>query len=320
VALALWSLGNPAAIDSIRVTRASADTARDRVRLGLSHVLMILLRGVPDPDQVRAARLIADSALALSTAGPDIDPWDVATLAALTGRAGLAARFARLASPQTAWTLPPALGGDALAFLVYGALGGPPDSLTALEARVSDGISIGVSADARPAARREWLGRPLALVAPDTPSRSLDQLAGTGDYLLDAEAAALHGDTATLLRLLRGAASSRAVMAPSDLTFEGVFPEAKLLAQLGNSREALGRLDPILSDLRHFSLQVVSQPLGAGLLVRAMAFRADLAASLGDSATARHWGGVVGTLWSQADPFLEPLVRRMQRYARSEFH
>ncbi len=320
VALALWSLGNPAAIDSIRATRATAVAPRDRVRLGVSQVLMMILRGVSDPAEVRAARVIADSALALGSAASDIDPWDLATLAALTGRATAAAKFARLASPQTAWTLPPALGGDALAFLVLAALGGPADSLVALEARVSDGIATGVAAEGQQKERREWLGRPLALVALDVSLPSLKPLSGTGDYLIDAEAAQLSGDTATVWLLLRGAAASRSVMQPSDLTFEGVYPEARLLAAMGDRQAAIGRLDPTLADLRHSSLQVVSHPLGAGLLVRAMAFRADLAAAVGDSANARRWSQTVSTLWSEADPFLAPLVQRMRRLIRSETH
>jgi hypothetical protein len=35
--------------------------------------------------------------------------------------------------------------------------------------------------------------------------------------------------------------------------------------------------------------------------------------SVGDSANARKWARPVALLWSNADPFLEPLVQRMRR-------
>ena len=84
VALALWSLGNPAAVDSIRATRASARLVRDRIRLGVSEALMRLLRGAQDSAEVAVARLIADSVLALESSESGVDPWDLSTLAALT--------------------------------------------------------------------------------------------------------------------------------------------------------------------------------------------------------------------------------------------
>lgn len=98
--------------------------------------------------------------------------------------------------------------------------------------------------------------------------------------------------------------------------FEAIFPEARLLAAMGDQEAAARRLDPTLHDLRHTSLQFVSDPVGAGLLVRAMALRADLAHAAGDSATARLWGRTVHQLWSGSDPFLAPVVLRMQRLAR----
>jgi hypothetical protein len=313
VALALWSLGNSTAIDSIRATRALARTAADRVRLGVSEVLMRILTGIAQPAELMAARGIADSALASDSSGSGIDPWDLATLAALTGRATLAARFVRLASPRTAWALPAALTGDALAFLSFAALGGPGDSLVALERRVVEGIASGVEAGGQGGARREWLGRPLALVALDVSLPSFTELTGAGDYLLDAEAAQLRGDTAEARRGLERTAASRAGTRPSDMTFEALLPEARVFSAMGDVKTAIGRLDPILLDLRHASLQIVSHPVGAALLVRAMGFRAELASAAGDSVNARKWGQAVRILWSEADPFLAPVVQRMLR-------
>src|SRR5439155_1746136 len=56
-------------------------------------------------------------------------------------------------------------------------------------------------------------------------------------------------------------------------------------------------------------------PARAGSLVRAMALRADLAERVGDHAVAARWAAAVAAFWSDADPFLQPLVRRMRRRA-----
>jgi len=316
VALALWSLGNPAAVDSIRATRASARLARDRIRLGVSEALMHLLRGSEDSAEVAVARVIADSVLALESNEPGIDPWDLSTLAALTGRVTIAGRLARRASPRTAWRLPPALTSDALALLAFAALGGPVDSLLVLEARIADGLATGVQAERLAMERSEWLGRPLALVALEAPFPSLKDLVGTGDYLVDAGAAHMDGDTGRARGLLDRAARSRSGVQSADLMFEAIFPEARLLVAMGDREAAIRRLDPTLHDLRRTSLQFVSDPVGAGLLVRAMALRADLAHAAGDSATARRWARTVATLWSGSDSFLAPVLQRMQRLAR----
>jgi protein kinase-like protein len=320
VGLALWALGNRAAIDSIQATRAHARAPGDRLRLGVSEALMRTLAGAPDSTDVATVKAIADSMLSLDPSSPDVDPWDLATLAALTGRANLSARLIRRASPRTVGRLPPALSGDALALLAFAALGGPADSLRVLEGRVVEGIAIGMDAASQSRARSEWLGRPLALVALDVPLSSFSQLAGTGDYLIDAEAALAAGDTATVVRLLRRAETSRAGMVASELMFEALLPEARLLTTLGDRRAAIARLDPTLTDLRHVSLSLVSDPVGAGLLVRSMALRRDLAEAAGDTVNARRWAAAVGTLWSDADSFLLPIVRRMSRPAHDGNH
>lgn len=316
VSLALWTLGNVSAIDSIRAARRLARLPGDQIRLGVAEVLMRLLRAPTDSAEAGAARLLADSMLAQAQATPRADPWDVATLAALTGRAALASRFVRLPSPRTPGTFPPALTADALALLAFAALGGPADSLLELEARVVEGISNAVASDRQAAARQEWLGRAAAQVALDVTLPSFAQLVGTGDYLIDAEAAHARQDSAAVGALMRRAAASRAGLQPSDLTFEAILPEARLLASFGDLPGAIGRLDPTLEDLRNVSLQLVNGPVGAGLLVRAMAFRADFAHAAGDAATARRWGRTVATLWSGSDPFLAPVIQRMQRLAR----
>jgi TolB-like protein len=319
VATALGLLGNPSAPDSMHAARAMATTPEDRIRLGLTEALMLVLQGGLEEKTLIGAKRLVDSLLgAAHLPGDRLDPWDLATMAALTGRAVEAAQLTRLPSPRTAWVLPPGLASDALGLLAFASLGGPTESLAVLERRVDQGIATAVDSNGRVAARMEWLARPASIAHFDYPFPSLQELAGFGDYLIEAELAYQAGDTAATRHHLADAATGRAWMQPSDLSLETLHPEARLLAAIGDTRGAIDRIDPTLSSLRYIPLDLVRSPVGAGMLVRAMALRAELAAKSADPTTAARWARAVKILWSDADPFLQPLVARMRHLARGE--
>ena len=315
VATALGLLGNPSAPDSMHAARALATTPEDRIRLGVTEALMLVLGGTPPDNRVSVAKTLIDSLLASAGLAMNrSDPWDLATIAALTGRASRAAAFARLPSPRTAFALPPGLASDALALLAFGSLGGPVESLSTLEKRVSEGIATGIEPNGRVAARMEWLARPGTSAFFEYAFPSLPELRGFGDYLVEAQLALQAGDTAGVQRQLSDAAAGRAWMRPSDVSLETLLPEARLLAAIGLDRAAAERLDPTLSALSAVSLDFIRSPVGAGLLVRSMAFRAELAHRAGDSATAARWAAPVVILWSDADSSLQQVTRTMRRY------
>ena len=317
VAASLGILGNPSAPDSMHAARALATTLEDRIRLGVTEALMLVLGAAPEDTKVSAAKRLVDSLLA--TAGQTrnrSDPWDLATIAALTGRASLAAGFARLPSPRTAFALPPALASDALALLAFGALGGPLDSLVSLERRVAQGIASGIDPNGRVAARMEWLARPATSAFFDYPFPSLRELGGFGDYLVEAQLALQRGDTVAVRQQLADAAAGREWMQPSDVSLETLHPEAQLLSAIGQATDAAARLDGALAGLRTMSLDLIRSPVGAGLLVRSMALRAELASGAGDHATAARWAAPVMILWSDADSSLQQVTRRMRQFVR----
>ena len=316
LATSLWLQGNLTAMDSLHAARGLARSPTDRARLGLTEALMLVLQEILNEGKLRTARLLVDSLLAKGPLPARMDSWEMATMAALTGRAGEAARFARMPSARTAWVLPPGLASDALAFLAYASLGGPRDSLLALEKSVEQGIVSSFDAGARTGSRLEWVARPVSLAHLEATFSTLPSLAGLGDYLIDAEAAYHAGDTVTLRRKLREAATGRAWMQPSDHSFETLHPEASLLAAIGDVQGAIRLLDPTLRSLRSTSLDLYRNPVGAGMLVRAMALRAELAARSGDPATAAQWARAVLVLWSDADGFLKPIVGRMEQLSR----
>ena len=161
----------------------------------------------------------------------------------------------------------------------------------------------------------QWLGRPAALAFPHYRFGAVGRLASRGYYLLDAEAASLHGDTLAVRRIFADVnAARRTVLAP-DLTFDSLYPEAWLLGSLEGPRTAIAWLDPTLGSLSASAPQSFVDLANAGALVQAMALRASLAEQIGDHATAAQWARAVSVLWSGADEFLQPTVLRMRALA-----
>ena len=103
---------------------------------------------------------------------------------------------------------------------------------------------------------------------------------------------------------------------PESVTLDALFPETWLLAALGDTREAISWIDPTLNALAQTAPRVFGDPARAGSLVRALALRAELAHRAGDQAGAARWARVVAVLWSNADGFLAPTVREMERLVR----
>ena len=112
-----------------------------------------------------------------------------------------------------------------------------------------------------------------------------------GDYLLAALHALQAPDPAALRRALGRLRATREVVPTSRVTFDGLLPEAELLAASGDLRGAAAWLDPAFVALR--KSQPDFDPLRAAALVRAMALRA-LAEKLGDRAAAARWATAVG--------------------------
>src|SRR5207247_2219870 len=77
----------------------------------------------------------------------------------------------------------------------------PADRLGTLEQQVDSAIDNALAAPLRQQTRLQWLARAATLAFPDYRFKSIPRLAGTGDYLLDGQAAFLRGDTAAVRRL-----------------------------------------------------------------------------------------------------------------------
>ncbi len=311
VADALQLQGDRASLDSLRRARQLARSPTDRLRLATAELWYQLTTAVPtDSLGLRRIATLADSLL------HDADPGAAGELegvAALTGRASLAAELGgRMGLGPDASSLP-AIAQDGPALLVYAAFGGPGDSIRRLEQSVTRAIEKAALAADRARITEAWLGRAARIAYPQKRFADLQQLGASRDPLLAAEAALDRGDSARARQYL----TMRGQVDPENSAPEAVFAEARLLLELGDSSGAVAWLDRMFTAVPQLDPGVVSQVTNAAALVRSMALRAELAARQHDAALAARWARPVVTLWQHCDPFLEPTVRRMAQLAGS---
>jgi len=311
VALSLELLGDRSALDTLRRARELVRNPDERLRVAGAEVWHLVKFSLPtDVQGLRSARLLVDSLLRENPPQSASDQNLLAGLAAVTGRANLAAAYARVPrSPLALSRLGPAL-------LAFASLGGPADSLIDLEQETLAAIEDGVPREERQDVRLEWVARAATIAFPDHRFKSIGDLAGRGDYLIDITAAWLDGDTTRVRRDLGTLAQARRRLDPSDLTFDALYPEASLLHLIGDDRGAAAWIDPTLAGLRRAAPQVLASPPLAGSLVRTALLRAEIALRLGDRPGALLWSKAVAELWTDADPFLKNRIRVVMEQAR----
>jgi len=314
LAVSLEQLGDPASLDTLQRARRLAAGTPDEVRLAAHEVWLRLKFAAPSSaDGVRAAGQLADSLLAANPPSRATEPLQMAGLAALTGRADLAAAYSRSVQ-AAAWLGASAQLVQYAPLLVFAAFGGPPDSLTRSAAEVERAIVAGaLDPDSR---ALDWVRRAATLAYPGARMAALTRLERSGDYLAQAEMAFDRHDTAGVRSVLQRVRAARRSSSPAVLSVDNLYTEAWLLDAIGDPAAAAAWLDPTLSALAYTPPETFADPIRAASLVRAMALRADAGARTGDTAAARPWASVVATLWSDADAFLQPLVERMRQLER----
>jgi tRNA A-37 threonylcarbamoyl transferase component Bud32/tetratricopeptide (TPR) repeat protein len=313
LALALALLGEGVALDTLRSAKAMATTQEEHRSVTTYELWMQLAFSLPsDTLGLRRVKHLADSMLAADGDAVRGEPWTLAGMAALTGRAQVLYRLSVHPATSGPLRVPTALRGTAPALLALSALGGPADSLRVLETRVRRTIERELVEDERPRATLEWLVRPATLAFPHQRFDAYRDLEVHNDYLWDMQRAWTLGDTAAVLEGLSGLEEMRRQIPPQSLTMDGVYPEAHLLAELGDTARAIEWLDPPLGALRLMPPSLVSQPPFAGSLARALALRARLAAAT-DAGAAAGWARALLILWEDADAFLQPTLDEMRR-------
>ena len=309
VAVGLDMLGNRSALDSLHAARRLVTDDDDRVRIAALEVWMRVKLSAPnDINGLRDAGTLADSLLRQGTAADPATARRLAPLAALRGRAAEAGRFNRVAE---ATQFPAAVAHALPALVAYAAIGGPGDTVRALEGEVHRALRTTL----RPGERitvRSQLARAALLALPDLDFDSIPGLDSTGSGAL---LRAWHArDRAAVRRIVEARGSDRRegmVRAP-EVTLDALRAEAGLLAAVGDTARAADWLAPTLDSLALAAPQTLANVGNAGSLVRAMVLRATVAAQLGDVGTARRWALAVAALWSAPDPVLVPTVDRMR--------
>jgi tRNA A-37 threonylcarbamoyl transferase component Bud32/tetratricopeptide (TPR) repeat protein len=320
MAVAMELRGDSTALDTLRLARRLAGDDAQRLRLAAQEVWLRVKFGMPnDVTGLASARDLADSLLKDAGRAPSSSAELLAGLAMLTGRAQLASDLARraaeLQTPRDA--VPARVVSTARALLVYSAIGGPADSLRALEPRIVAEVRSTVTPAQQNSALTALLSQAGSLSFPIYRFGSLPTLAGRGNWILDALATYAQGDSGSARRILDATKRIRATARPADRTLDITYSAAWLLAALGDRSEAIAWLDPVLNAAQMFPPQTLSRVANAGALMRAMMLRADLAKQSGNMADAQRWARPVEILWRDADPFLQPYVQAMHTFAGS---
>jgi hypothetical protein len=162
------------------------------------------------------------------------------------------------------------------------------------------------------------IGRAGTLAFPNLRLNELQSLAGTGDYLVEAQLAFARGDADSVRRILNRVRLARIGKAPSDLALDALYPEAWLLTSIGDDSAGRRLARPYASSACARRATGIHRSRVPGALVRAMALRAELARRLDQPEQAKRWASAVKVLWKDADPFLQPVVLRMSRISAGQ--
>jgi hypothetical protein len=133
--------------------------------------------------------------------------------------------------------------------------------------------------------------------------------------LIRMQQVAARGDRVGVTRMLDSLAGTRRGVRPGAISLDHVIQEAWLADFAGDPPRAAAMLDLTLTALPTLSSFIVTEPVMAASVGRAMAYRAELAARLNDPSSAALWASRVLTVWGHSDASLEPIVARMRRLA-----
>jgi tetratricopeptide (TPR) repeat protein len=280
--------GDANTLDTLARARAMSVDQSQIVRLAVHETWLRVRLSVPDDlPTLRRARAIADSLSRNVVPRSAEDAVLLASMAILSGDPGRAAVLSRRgATANQSMGLSGEVMGAAAAYLAFAAVGGPPDSLRRSEEQLVSDINNAVVESRQDAARAWLIGRAVALAYPTYRSPLLEGLDGS-DYLIAAERANARGKRDAVRRILASVDRARTAMRASDMTLDALYPEAWLLASVGDSLAALRRITPALVALRASSTNALFEMGNAGALVRAISLKAALMNGMHDPLASR---------------------------------
>jgi hypothetical protein len=302
--------GGHSALSALERAKALATEQEQRARVGASDVRLHLKLG----DFSRAAA-IGDSVLASTPAATGRTALELVGIAALLGREHAAIAYQRASgeSVSEGGTLAVPLIEDAsTALFMRAAFGVCDDSLRTLRARVTSLLESYVSPSQRETARAGILARPTQFSVECLGAATSLDLSGDLSMLLQAIQTLGRNDLRRAGTQLDSLQRRRRSSRPGEISLDYALTEAWLHATLGDSATAIHQLDLTLTALPTLRTEIVLEPGMAAAVGRSMAFRATLAARMGDGGAAAMWASRVLTLWAHADPSLAPTLARMK--------
>jgi hypothetical protein len=299
---------------AIAKARQLARTPEQQLRLAVTDVRFNLKRS-----RFSQAQQLIDSLLAAwQDAGPSAASW-LAPLAALSGRARLAAKMSRAAAARTplpahsaSWSDPPlAVVSAWVAFLSFASSGAPQDSAEATYRELESLLRL-VEPAARHAVRSALMQEPSRFAAAWLPESSLVFVDTAVDPIAQMQRFIRRGNSSAVRSRMASLESARAHFRLADRWPDAVLLESRLLLGIHDTASAIAQLDPYLSALpvlHSASLDRVQTAASLGWLIL---LRAQIAAARRDTAVYVHWMDAMQSLWVNADPELRSMLQSTQ--------
>ena len=302
------------ALSAVRRVRTMTSDRAELVQLRLREFRLLVRAGA-----FSSAAALADSLLGLRGAHEEN------TLRALHAAAGMTGRLSAAVRIGTALPRTPAVEGAVLvAPLVAGAAAldaraalGACTGVPAARARLDSTIEAHVPEQRWVAVRDELTALPGMWAASCSGGASALWGSGGASVLQRALRAYAMNDRDRARRLLDTLDRDHRDMRPGDVSLDYTVQAAWVRAELGDSAGAASQLDRVLRSLPTHRSTLFTRMSEAAALPRAMALRAELAATAGDRDSARQWATAALALWRKADAELAPLVSRMRSLAAS---
>jgi hypothetical protein len=307
VALALEVSGMPSAIDTLLSARRFARTDEARIALAIIEVRLLLRFGLPDDlAALRRAGALADSVLNVGSPGRGAVHSQLAvrdasealeSLAILRARCDDAIHFARRRESVSSFNLPDGPTMESREVLDRVVL--RCDRIS--EARRVQDLLASLEDDPamRDPSQRSLLLRSLVL-------RPLLMMEMRDSVVLARMVRDLDDPLLLAARALsvRDVGAARAALAAFDRQASPSMPmspdygyiAARLWADAGDTSRARAILDDLLRRVRMADPFHLREPGNVGALMRAMTWRAQLAARDGDGRTAQRWRGAIAAL------------------------
>jgi DNA-binding SARP family transcriptional activator len=318
-AVALDLQGDPNSIRTIEQARKLANDPGLREQLAAYEIIIRIKNALPENlEELRRAVQLADSLLRSTRPGSETDPALMAAIAMYTGRTLTAANY-NAGDATILPSAPPELNAQAGRLLVFAATGTPQDSVTGLADAFSDVLNT-VNPVLAAAGHEVVVVRAAALAFPNlrVDLAAGENRTGSNYYLHNAQRAYLTGNPDAARASLKAMQRIRTSWASASISTDAVYPEAALLVELGDTTEAIGRLDDLLTDIHKVSPDQLDDPVRTAALLHCMILRAQLARHQGNAGTARVWARAVEVLWRNGDDTTRPHMKQIMALTKPE--